>query len=48
MTPFLVERLVALARPGEILAGPGAPAPGARELRLIGSDELEIVRVDEA
>jgi class 3 adenylate cyclase len=44
------ERLVALAHPGEILAGPGAAAAAglaASALRRIGDDELEVFR-DEA
>jgi class 3 adenylate cyclase len=41
------ERLVALARPGEILAGPAAAAAaglGAGALRRIGDVELEVFR----
>jgi pSer/pThr/pTyr-binding forkhead associated (FHA) protein len=39
------ERLLALARPGEILAGPGAAGAeglGPGELRRLGSDEVEV------
>lgn len=45
------ERLVALARPGEILAGPGAAASGglaAGRLRRIGDLELEVFADDDA